>query len=77
MAIRNIRSGLDPETKLVEIRYADQPVTHPFHEMPAYGDGQIVPRLNLGPSSAEYHAPEFVSQTLRFLRIIGAAKALG
>ena len=25
--------------KLVEIRYADRPVVHPFHQMPAYRNG--------------------------------------
>lgn len=39
IAIRNVRSGLDPETKLVEIRYANRPVAHPFHEMLAYRNG--------------------------------------
>jgi hypothetical protein len=39
IAIRNVGGGLDPEAKLVEIRYADRPVAHPIHKMLAYRDG--------------------------------------
>ena len=48
ITFRHFRFGLDPKPKLVEVCDADRPITHPFDQMLAYRDGQIVPSLDFG-----------------------------
>ena len=72
---------LDPKAELIKVGDGDIAVAHAVDQMLTDVRGQFSPAGNLWhqspASAAKYHATQFISEALGFLRIGGVAKTLG
>lgn len=76
-AFGNLRAGLNPQAKLVQIIEADLAITHTLDKMVTDRLRQSRPTCDLRHLLSKHKAPQLFTQPLRFFSILRGAETLG